>query len=258
MIEVCSLSSGSKGNSYFVRLGKNKIIVDAGISMRQMNLRLSTLGYSISDMDHIFITHEHSDHISGLKTLIKNYKIPVFITKKTYEALNFEIESSLINYIKKNSEIFIDNTMIQIIEKPHDAVEPVFFNFYYKDKKITVLTDFGSITDSIIDSVKDSDILFLETNYDKKMLLNGPYDKFLKKRIESKYGHLSNCDAGFIIENFVNHKLKYLFLSHISEQNNDTTLIMQKFGNIVKKRKDLKDLRINLTFQTKVSEFIRL
>ena len=258
MVEVCSLSSGSKGNSYFIRTGDKKFLVDVGISTKQVSERLSILGYSISDIDYIFITHEHSDHVKGLKVLMKKHNIPIFITKKTYEALNLDIPPTLLNFIKKNSEIFLDKTMVQIFEKPHDAVDPVFFNFYYNDKKISIITDLGAITEPVIDSIKNSDILFLETNYDKNMLLNGPYEKFLKKRIDSYYGHLSNCDAVSSIENFATDNLKYLYLSHISEMNNDRMLIKKLFHELINKREELKKVRINITSQIEISDIARL
>ncbi len=258
MVEVCSLSSGSKGNSYFVRTGDKKILIDVGISGKQIAKKLSEIGYSVFDIDYIFITHEHSDHVRGLKTLVKKHDIPVFITKKTYDILNLDLNPELIRYIRKNSELYLGETIVQIIEKPHDAVDPVFFNFLYMDKKISIITDLGSITQSVIDSVKNSDILFLETNYDKKMLYNGPYEKFLKKRIDGRFGHLSNCDAASTIENHATKSLKHLFLSHISEKNNDYVLVKHIFDNILSKRKDLKEMEINITLQKQISKIVKI
>jgi phosphoribosyl 1,2-cyclic phosphodiesterase len=258
MVEVCSLSSGSKGNSYFIRTGDKKILVDVGISGKRIIEKLSEIGYSILDIDYIFITHEHSDHVKGLKTLIKKYDIPVFITKKTYDMLNLDLKPEYLKYIRKNSELYLDKTIVQIIEKPHDAVDPVFFNFLYMDKKVSIITDLGSVTESVIDSVKNSDILFLETNYDKNMLYNGQYERFLKKRIDGRLGHLSNCDAASIIEKYATKSLKYLFLSHISEKNNDFSLIKNLFNSIPEKRKDLKNMEINITFQRDVSKIVKI
>jgi len=255
MIKACSLASGSNGNSYFIQTGDDCFLIDAGISCKQIVLRLKKIGHDMSDIKGVFITHEHADHIRGLDVLTRKYKIPAYITKKTANALRFPITNH--RYIKADDKIRINNTIIKSFSKNHDAVEPCSFQVNYKNKNITVLTDVGIACEKVKKHIKDSSIIFLETNYDEQMLMEGRYPIYLKKRISSDIGHLSNYDSSLLILEHASSELKHIFLSHISENNNTPELAYKTFSSLISQRKDIKP-STTITSRYKVSEIFRI
>ncbi len=258
MIEVCSLSSGSKGNAFFIKTGSDAFLVDAGISCKQVCLRLERIGKSAGDIRGIFITHEHSDHIKGLRVLLKHFPIPVYITEKTYELIDIPIDDSCLNIIKSKDTVTINNTTILSLPKCHDAADPTLFSFYYNDKKISVITDIGFACENVVEAVRDANILFLESNYDERMLWEGFYPPYLKNRIDGSYGHLSNAHAGSLIREHGSPKLEHVFLSHLSENNNTPGVALSTFLNTLKEREDLNKLNTILTSRHEVSRKITI
>ncbi|MCK4764464.1 MAG: MBL fold metallo-hydrolase [Candidatus Aminicenantes bacterium] len=257
MIEVCSLSSGSNGNAFFVKTGADAFLVDAGISCKQICLRLEQIGVSPNDLKAIFITHEHSDHVRGLRVFLKRFQVPVYITEKTYDRIEASIAEPGLNFIKADDTIKLNDTLIRSLPKCHDAVDPTLFCFHYKGKKISIVTDAGCACENVIESVKDADILFLESNYDEDMLRWGIYPPYLKRRIAGDYGHLSNNHAGSLILDHASSKLKHVFLSHLSENNNTPETALHTFLSIIKERDDLRHLETVVTSRYKVSPKIR-
>ena len=257
MVKVCSLSSGSKGNVFFIKTGDDVFLVDAGISNKQICLRLEEIGDSYKEIKGIFITHEHSDHIHGLSVFLKNKPVPVYISRKTYLNSSSHIPDSCLNYINNNSTIKINETRIEILKKSHDAVDPSIFNFIYKDFQTSFITDAGYGCNNIINSIKKSDIIFLEFNHDEEMLSKGIYPSFLKQRVSGNEGHLSNKMAAELIKKYASTKLLHIFLSHISENNNTPTLALSTFKKIVNEREDL-FLKTHLTSAQKVSSIVEI
>jgi len=258
MIEICSLSSGSSGNAFFIKTGEEAFLIDAGISCRQLFLRLAQIQKKVEDIHGIFITHEHLDHVKGLRVLLKNFPIPVYITEKTYQRINFNIEEFNLNIIKSMDSIRLNSTTIQSLPKYHDAVDPSLFSFYYKNKKISFITDTGDICNNVISAVRDANVIFLESNYDETMLWKGFYPPYLKERINSNLGHLSNNQAANLIQKYASPHLEYIFLSHISENNNTPDIVLNTFQSIIKKRNDLRKLTTILTSRYEASPLIRL
>lgn len=258
MIKLCSLSSGSNGNAFYIKTGNNSFLVDAGISRRQILLRLEQIQGHISEINGIFITHEHSDHIRGLDVLMKHFPRPVYITEKTYNNMPLTIDDQYLNIIQPNDRVTIDETEIQSLSKSHDAVDPALFCFHYRGKKISVVTDAGHGCDNVIESIRDAHVVFLESNYDDEMLQSGFYPPNLKKRIAGPRGHLSNVNAGSLIRDHASPCLEYVFLSHLSENNNTATLALETFRGIVKERDDLHHLNTVLTSRHKISEVVEL
>ncbi len=260
MIELCSLSSGSNGNVFFIRLGADAFLVDAGISRKQICQRLQQIKSDIREIKGIFITHEHSDHICGLDVLIRNFPVPVYITEKTYASLPFSIDGKNLRFIAANDSVTIGNTEIQSLSKSHDAADPSFFCFHYKNKKICIITDVGYACANVREAVTDADVLFLESNYDEEMLKNGLYPPFLKRRIAGNRGHLSNVMAGELVCNHASPRLEHVFLSHLSENNNHPDIAMNTFQAAVKGRDDLRHLREKtlLTSRYGVSPVVRM
>ncbi|MCP4219718.1 MAG: MBL fold metallo-hydrolase [bacterium] len=258
MIKVCSLSSGSNGNAFFLQTGSDSFLVDAGISCKQICLRLEEIGSNIKNIKAIFITHEHSDHIKGLRVLLKKNPIPVYMTEKTYYRSSLEIDSKLVEFIQARDYLKVNDTVIQSLPKSHDAVEPTLFSFFYKGKKVSIITDAGYGCDNVIESIKDANILSLESNYDDDMLKNGMYPYYLKQRVAGRHGHLSNVLAASLVCNYATPKLEYVFLSHLSENNNTPRIAMKTFQDYTSRRSDLQKVNTLLTSRHNVSEIVEL
>lgn len=239
MIQVSALASGSNGNCYYIGNQEDAILVDAGISCKQITLRMQNLNLDISKVRGIFITHEHSDHTRGAEVFSKKYNIPVFITKKTYDHSKLQLLDELIKYISLDKKIKINNFLIYPFPKLHDAVEPCSYSIELENKIVSVLTDIGDKCDNVVEAIRKSHILFLESNYDLLMLENGPYPPFLKQRISGGFGHLSNNKAGALLTTHASTNLSHVFLSHLSENNNCPKKAMDIFHDIVSLRNDL-------------------
>jgi len=258
MIEACSLSSGSNGNAFFIKTGDDIFLVDAGISCKQTTLRLQEIGFSLEDLSGIFITHEHQDHVKGLRVILKKYKGPVFISQRTVEQIDAVVPGDQLKILNPGHTCSINGTQVQSLSKSHDAVEPSLFNFFYKGKFISVITDLGYPCKNVIESVQQANLLFLESNYDDHMLANGPYPSFLKKRIAGKYGHLSNTHTASLVLNHGTPELEYIFLSHLSENNNNPSRAINTFISLTQERKDLGNMKTLLTSRHEVSSKIQL
>jgi len=220
MTKIAAIASGSNGNCYYIEHNNISILIDAGISRKQIVERMKKLDLDIKKVKGIFISHEHSDHIKGLEVLSKIYSIPVYFTKKTYENTKLKIEKNLLNFFSSDDNIIIEDITIKPFKKKHDAIDPCSFLINVGNKNIGILTDIGSVCENVIKNVHQCNILFLESNYDEKMLNDGKYPYFLKKRIQSDFGHLSNKEAAEIIINFASNNLTHIFLSHLSGENN--------------------------------------
>ncbi len=243
MIQVCGLASGSNGNAFYIKTGDGSFLVDVGISFKQIRLRLEEVGSSIDEIDGIFITHEHSDHVRGLEVLMKKSPAPVYITQKTYESCYLEIKEKYLNYIDPEGTVHFGETRVQTYLKSHDAAEPTFFCFMYKGKKACIITDIGYACDNVETAVKEANLLFLEANYDDHMLKTGIYPPYLKRRVAGYLGHLSNVQAGEVIAKHAGPHLEYVFLSHLSENNNTPELAVEAFRSAIESRNDLQHLK---------------
>lgn len=229
MIRYAALASGSNGNSYYIAKGNTSILIDAGINSKHLHLRMASLGINPASINAIFITHEHTDHISGLSVFLKRYQIPVYLTVGTYESSRLQLPSYLINFIKPNSVVNLEDLSVYGIPKYHDAQEPCSFLVSDGELNISVLTDLGRICENVKKAIRIADILFLEANYDEEMLLTGRYPYHLKNRIKGGWGHLSNTIS---LEAFIENKserLKHLILGHLSGENNSVELVERVF-----------------------------
>jgi phosphoribosyl 1,2-cyclic phosphodiesterase len=239
-LKIASIASGSNGNCYYLENDNDAILVDAGISTKQIVLRMAHLGLSISKVRAVIISHEHTDHVRGVDVLSRKYSVPVFMTQKTYSSYGIIIKDSLLNFFFPGKQLKFGNIHVNPFLKSHDAAEPCSFSVSSQRKNVAVMTDIGLICSNIISHVKDADAIFLECNYDDDMLQTGPYPPYLKKRISSDVGHLSNTQAGMIALEHASSRLKHVFLSHISENNNTPELAFHTFNNLIRQRKDLK------------------
>jgi phosphoribosyl 1,2-cyclic phosphodiesterase len=227
---IASLNSGSNGNCYYVGNSHEAILVDAGISCRETERRMLRLGLQMQTVKAIFVSHEHTDHISGIPVLAKKYKLPVYITDSTLYHGNLSIQKEQVFAFKAYEPVQIGNLTIQAFPKKHDAAEPHSFIVNGNNVNIGVFTDIGSACEHFLLHFKYCHAAFLEANYDEEMLEKGSYPRHLKNSIRGGHGHLSNKQA---LEVFTKHKpayMSHLFLSHLSRDNNSPQLVQQLFN----------------------------
>ena len=228
-IKFISLASGSSGNCYYLGTDKHGILIDAGIGIRTIKKELKEINVSLSNVCAVYITHDHADHIKAVGHLGEKYNIPVYSTKEIHEGINksycmTEKLSTSVHYINKDEPMKIDEFKISAFEVPHDGTDNVGYCIEIGDKIFSFLTDLGHITETAAHYICKANYLILEANYDLEMLRMGPYPKYLKERISGPNGHMSNTDtAEFLAEN-INENLKYIWLCHLSKDNNHPEL----------------------------------
>lgn len=252
-LKFCPLSSSSKGNAIFVGTSTVNVLIDAGISCRRLEQALFSRGISPSAIDGIFITHEHIDHIKGAALFSRKYGTRIYATAPTIEKIQktAKKESELlpidnVTYIKPNKKIVIQDLQLYTFPIPHDAEEPIGYTLFDGKSKISVATDLGYIPDRFCEIMKNSDIMLLESNHDIQMLKDGTYPPILKKRILGNYGHLSNNAAGEFLSSIVSSKLKYVFLGHLSQENNTPQQALETVSKTLQRNGFSENLSFNL------------
>lgn len=229
-MRVCTLASGSSGNSLFIESKYSKILVDAGISPRQILKRLSLLDVSISDIDAVVVTHEHLDHTKAITKL----DIPVYVASETTHLWKDRV--SFLSEFDSSSCFEIKDFFITPFSVPHDAIDPVGFTIELEDIKIGIVTDIGSVTGLVIEKLKNSNFLILESNHDNNLLLNSNYPWELKQRIKGRLGHLSNLQSSALLNSLCHDHLKYVVLAHLSEQSNNPEVAYTQAKKVLKNR----------------------
>lgn len=220
MIEICALASGSNGNCYYIGNEEDAILIDAGITCKQILCRMEERGLDPRKIRAVFISHEHSDHVRGIRVFGKKLDIPAYLTMKTYNSLYFTNQPLAVKYFEPDEPIRVASFTIFPFLKNHDASEPTSFRIECKDLNIGVFTDIGTPCSNVTSQLNKCNALFIETNYDEKMLWEGNYPYHLKKRIGSEVGHLSNKQAFDLLNEHACEELQCVFLSHLSGENN--------------------------------------
>lgn len=228
---ITSLNSGSNGNCYYIGNNDEAVLIDAGISCKETEKRMAALGLTMDKVRAVFISHEHTDHISGLQTLAKKYNLPVYITQKTLKRchLRLQLNKSQIQTFTAQQTIMCGALSVYAFPKFHDADDPHSFTITYNNVTVGVFTDIGNVCNNLVENFKKCHAVFLESNYCEEMLANGGYPYFLKKRISGGNGHLSNREA---LQLFTEHRpqfLSHLILSHLSNNNNNPQLVYDMF-----------------------------
>ncbi len=217
---ICPLASGSKGNSLFISGSNSSILIDAGLSGIEIERRLKQIDVEPHQLTAIIITHEHSDHIKGAGILNRRFDIPIYITEKTLHACRNLGKIQHTKFFQCGSSFEIDGIQINPFSISHDARDPVGLTLEYNGHKIGIATDLGIATNLVKDHLKNCTVLYLESNHDPDMLINGPYPWHLKQRIRDRQGHLSNMDSKDLVAQLKTSKLKHVILAHLSEENN--------------------------------------
>lgn len=220
-----SLESGSSGNCTYIGTRDTHILVDAGISCRKIDRGLESLDLKTSELSAILVTHEHSDHIAGLKTVSKKYHIPIYSARETLQAIHRldakgEIDPSLFHEVIPDQVNLIGDLRITPFHISHDAANPLGYRCTDGRTNAAVCTDLGSWSEYTLRWLRDLDVVLLESNHDVRMLESGPYPYPLKRRIMGVRGHLSNEDSGQLLCEILNDRMKHVFLGHLSEINN--------------------------------------
>lgn len=226
---ITSLNSGSNGNCYYVGTENEAVLVDAGLSCHQTELRMERLGLSLRTVKAIFVSHEHSDHIGGIARLAKKYQLPVYITPGTLQKSRLPTTSFPLRPLQSHEPVWIGELCVTAFPKLHDAADPHSFLITGQDTCVGVFTDIGLPCEHVIHHFKQCHAVFLEANYDEDLLENGSYPYVLKHRIRGGRGHLSNQQA---LDLFRTHKpdfMSHVLLSHLSQSNNSPQVLVNLF-----------------------------
>lgn len=219
-ISLCVLASGSKGNAVYVSDGNTSLLIDAGLSGKEIERRLASADLCPTSLDAILVTHEHSDHIKGVGVLSRRYHLPVYITAATLNAAPQIGKLHEVRSIQGGKTFSFNGFDVHPFSLSHDAIDPVGFTIQQNGTKIGIATDLGIATGVVKAHLKGSSLLVLEANHDPDLLLNGPYPWPLKQRIKSRSGHLSNDDAKCLLEEIQHSELQHVVLAHLSDENN--------------------------------------
>lgn len=256
-----SLYSGSSGNSMFISSGSARVLIDAGLPGKNIENALKEIGENPAELNGIFVTHEHSDHVKGVGVLSRKYNVPIYANEPTWIAMQKIIGNIKENNIKiiSESHVTIKDLDILSFEIPHDAVAPQGYAVYHGNKKVCVATDLGHYSDKVRKNIEDADVVLLESNHDVEMLKFGPYPYPLKRRVLSEVGHLSNEDCGKAIADMIDGtKRKRVILGHLSETNNYPELAYQTVVTILRERNiDLnKDIGLTVARRDMPSNYV--
>ncbi|MCR5278518.1 MAG: MBL fold metallo-hydrolase [Lachnospiraceae bacterium] len=224
-MRLCPIASGSSGNSIYVGSDTTHILIDAGISGKRICEGLNSLDLSPNDISGLLITHEHSDHIQSIGVMARKYGIPIYATEGTVSAVKNmkscgEIDDSLITIVRADHKFTIGDIVVNPVRISHDAAEPVAYTLESEHRKASVITDLGIYNDYIINALEGSNVILAESNHDVRMLQVGPYPYYLKQRILSDHGHLSNENCGRMLSRVLHDGVKEIILGHLSKENN--------------------------------------
>mgnify|MGYP005842754579 CR=1 FL=1 len=245
------LASGSTGNAFYIGTDNQSLLVDAGLSGKQMEQLFQKIDRDIKQLAGILVTHEHSDHIKGLGVLARKYKLPIYANEKTWKAMEGqigEVPSDQKFIFQMGSVQSFGGLDVESFGVSHDAAEPMFYMFHHEGKKVVLLTDTGYVSDRIKGIINNPDAIVFESNHDVAMLQMGHYPWSIKRRILSDVGHVSNEDAALAMTDVIGDRTKRIYLAHLSKDNNmkdlarmSVTQTLQSKGVIVGEQFELFD-----------------
>jgi phosphoribosyl 1,2-cyclic phosphodiesterase len=265
-VSVSVLASGSRGNCAIVCSSSTRILVDAGISCRETFKRMKAAGDDPRELSGILITHEHCDHVYGLRILAKKLSIPVFMTGATHQAWTRSVreesgekpEVARLETFYSGRSFQIGDIAVTPFTIPHDAADPVGFTFRAEGVKVGIATDLGYLPRNVCDHLHGCDLLIIESNHDLEMLRGGPYPWAVKQRVMSRVGHLSNDALAEFFTNDYDGEAAYVVLAHLSEHNNHPEIARRAAEKALGPRRTLLHNRVVLALQNEPLEPIRL
>ena len=232
MLKFLSFGSGSSGNCYLLESSEESILIDAGVGYRKVKKYFSEYGVNQEKISAIFLTHDHTDHISAVSGLAIYLKIPVFATEIVHQRINTnfrihkKLPKNLVKPIQKLQPVKIGAFTVEAFDVPHDSADCCGYTITYNDKRFVLITDCGKITEEVSSRALEADYLVLESNYDPQMLETGPYSRYLKDRIRNGHGHLSNVQCALALAENLTSRLKHIWLCHLSQENNKPELAL--------------------------------
>src|SRR2546429_3494999 len=227
MFSLTMLGSGSAGNSALVATDHCRLLIDGGLSARQIFLRLAQCGITPAQLDGVLLTHEHGDHVCGLEVLCRKFQVPIYCNSLTAEAIRCGMLSEHRNWrlFRTGADFNICDIHVQTFSVPHDAVDPVGYAFHSGTSSLGFITDLGCATKMMVERLRKVHTLVIETNHDEKMLQDDPHRPWpVKQRIQSRHGHLSNAAAAAVIEQLLPGKIERVVLGHLSRDCNTPAL----------------------------------
>ncbi len=259
-----SIASGSSGNCIYIGDDNTHLLIDTGISKKRVEEGLNSIGLSLLDIDGILLTHEHSDHISGLGVILRKYDIPVYGSAGTIDAVKYskyvdKVDLDLFKEIDLDKKFRINSLLINPFEISHDATMPCAYKVNSGEKSCAVATDMGCFNDYIVENLTNTDVMLIEANHDIRMLQTGPYPYYLKQRILGDHGHLCNEMSGRLIDSLLNDKTKKIFLGHLSKENNFPDLAYESVRaeiNLSDSPHNADDYDISVAHRDRPSEYI--
>lgn len=254
-MKISVLGSGSKGNCAFIEVANKKFLIDVGFSMKKIEEKLNSINENLENINGIFITHDHGDHIKSFGAISRKYDIPLYIHKKSLSEVSHKMGKLNLDKIVllNDKKIFIDNIMVENFDVMHDSANNLGYSFNYKNQKLSYVTDIGRITNIVKMNCMNSDILAFETNYDLDLLLEGEYPWKLKNRVKGNYGHISNIEAAKMFNEVQENRLKKIIMLHLSDENNSEELAYNTIKKYVKK-----DIEIEVSKQNEPTKLYLL
>ena len=232
-MKFCVLASGSKGNSIWVETDAGAVIIDSGISGKELLRRMNQAKLDPARLTAIIVTHEHRDHVSGVGVAARKWRLPVYINPDTLKEARPLLAKLHVRTFKTGHDFEINDMVIHPFSVSHDAADTVGFTFDHNGSRLGLATDLGQATKLVTQHLSGCQGLILEANHDFTMLMEGPYPPFLKQRVRGRTGHLSNDDSAELLARVAHSRLKHVVLAHLSETNNLPALAMEKAGSAV-------------------------
>jgi phosphoribosyl 1,2-cyclic phosphodiesterase len=253
-LAVCVLASGSKGNAIYISDGFTAILIDAGLSATEIKRRLRSRGLNPKDLNAIVVTHEHSDHIQAVGVLSRQLKLPIYLSRNIEKKVSSGNSLHEIQTFSSGSTFQINNLAVHPFAVSHDAADPVGFTIGQNGSRIGVATDLGIVTPHVKENLKHCHLLILEANHDPDMLINGPYPWYLKRRIQSRSGHLSNQQSKRLLMELQHKGLEHVILAHLSQTNNAPQKVLTEISGVLTRCKP----RLTVASQHRCGEVIYL
>jgi phosphoribosyl 1,2-cyclic phosphodiesterase len=254
-LKICILGSGSKGNCTYIESPEARLLIDVGLSAREIVRRLHAIGVEPDTLDGILISHEHSDHIHGVGALARHYQLPVYVNQATFQKARRIIGTiEEVREFSAGTPFALKDLAIDPFSLPHDADDPVAFRLSWRRRIMAIVTDLGYASQLVRERIRGCHLLILEANHDDSMLKVGPYPWSLKQRIGGKAGHLSNQQSSELLRDVLHDELGYVILAHLSETNNLPDLARLTIAEVLGARRT----QLSIASQREVSEWFVL